>query len=65
MSAKTSKKVHTLPGSNAWFGDELTDFGTEISDLMEDYAYEVRNQIEWINDYVADITGTNRYVFCS
>lgn len=62
MSTRGNRKVHTLPGSDKWFGEEIADFGTEINDLMEDYAYEVRNQIEWINDYVSDVACSNKYV---
>lgn len=63
MSMTATRKAHTLPGSDKWFGEELTDFGTEINDMMEDYAYEIRNQIDWINNYVSDITCSNKYVF--
>lgn len=58
--SRGNRQTRALPGSERWFGDELVDFGTEMNDCMEDFAYEVRNQFEWINDYVADSVGTNK-----
>lgn len=46
-------------GSTDWMDQEAQVVENLIYAEMEDFAYEARRELEWINEHMADIMGGN------
>jgi hypothetical protein len=54
MAARTKVAV----GSAQWVQDERQQADAFIEDEVEEYGYSVRNELEWLNEHMADIFST-------
>lgn len=51
------------PGSAPWVVSEVQNANEAITTEVEDFGYSVRNELEWLNEHMADIfSGEQLYV---
>lgn len=46
-------------GSDQWVERELHNMDSMIENDMEDFAYEARRELEWLNEHLTDIIDRN------
>lgn len=47
--------TQTSVGSKAWIRDENAQIGQFCAQETEDFTYSARNEVEWLNEHMADI----------
>lgn len=58
MTART--KPHIPIGSAQWIQDENEQIEVFRKQEVEDFAFSARNEIEWLNEHMADIFSKNQ-----
>jgi hypothetical protein len=62
MAAARAKAANV--GSTQWVQKEREQAGEFVEQEFEEFGYSVRNEIEWLNEHMAEIFSTNAvYVF--
>jgi len=57
MAAARSK---LLVGSAQWILDERKQANQLVEDEVEEFGYSVRNEMEWLNEHMAEIFSSNQ-----
>jgi hypothetical protein len=47
-------------GSKSWIGDENAQVGQFCAQEIEDFTFSARNEVEWLNEHMADIFSKNQ-----
>lgn len=64
MAALRSKKANMQYGSASWVSTERDSARQFVQDEVEEFEYSVINEMEWLNEHMADIFGkTRKYVY--
>ena len=62
MAAARAKAANI--GSAQWVRKEREQGGEFVEQELEEFGYSVRNEMEWLNEHMAEIFSTNAvYVF--
>jgi hypothetical protein len=62
MAAARAKAANV--GSTQWVQKEREQAGEFVEQEFEEFGYNVRNEMEWLNEHMAEIFSTNAvYVF--
>ena len=59
MAALRSKDKVPV-GSAQWVADERKQIAVFCDQETEDFAFSTRNEVEWLNEHVAEIFSSNR-----
>lgn len=57
--AATKGKLPAV-GSWAWIQSEQEQAGQFVAQEAEEFGYSVRNELEWLNEHMADIFSKNQ-----
>ena len=57
--APTRTKIQIPVGSAQWILDEREQLGKFGEQEVEDFTFSARNEIEWLNEHMAEIFGSS------
>ena len=57
--ASTRTKT-ALPGSAEWIQSEREQAGQFVEQEAEEFSFSVRNELEWLNEHMAEIFSKNQ-----
>lgn len=58
--SRAMRKLGPAVGSEEWMKNETKVMTDLVFADIEDFAYEARRELEWINEHMADVLGSNK-----
>ncbi len=62
--ASVRSRQQAAVGSSPWIAEEQENMQQFIDQETEDFAFSARNEVEWLNEHMAEIFASNQlYVY--